>query len=153
MLCRSTCCFSSSSALPVFPCTASILGCGSASGPSTDPCLCFASRICLWITRSPLALISPDCIHDNWSLQWGPWKTEIMFSYVWGFPGGTSGKEPTCQCRRHKRCKFSPWVRKIPWSRVWQPTPVFLPGEFCGQRSLAGYSPWGRKESYTTEAT
>ena len=46
-----------------------------------------------------------------------------------GFPGGTSGKEPACQCRRHKRCGFYPWVRKIPWSREWQPTPVFLPGE------------------------
>ena len=39
----------------------------------------------------------------------------------------------------------------IPWRRAWQPTPVFLPGESHGQRSLAGYSPWGRKESDTTE--
>jgi len=46
-----------------------------------------------------------------------------------GFPGGASGKEPTCQRRRHKRCMFNPWVRKIPWRRAWQPTPVFLPGE------------------------
>ena len=38
------------------------------------------------------------------------------------------------------------WVRKIPWRRKWQPTPVFLPGEFQGQRSLEGYSPWGQKE-------
>ena len=43
-----------------------------------------------------------------------------------GFPGGTSGKEPACQCRRHKRPGFDPWVRKIPWRRAWQPTPVFL---------------------------
>ena len=57
-----------------------------------------------------------------------------------GFPGGTSGKEPTCQCRRHKRCGFDPWVRKIPWRRAQQPTPVFLPGESHGHRSLAGYS-------------
>ena len=42
---------------------------------------------------------------------------------------------------------------KIPWRRTWQPTPAFLPGEFHGQRSLAGYSPWGRKESDMTEAT
>jgi len=49
-----------------------------------------------------------------------------------GFPGGTSGKEPTCQCRRYKRCKFDPWVRKIPWRRPWQPTLVFLPGESHG---------------------
>ena len=46
-----------------------------------------------------------------------------------------------------------PWVRNIPWRRAWQPTPVFLSGECYGQRSLAGYSPWGRKESDTTEAT
>ena len=53
-------------------------------------------------------------------------------------PGGASGIEPACQCRRHKRHRFSPWVRKIPWRRAWQPTPVFLPGESHGQRSLVG---------------
>ena len=46
---------------------------------------------------------------------------------------------------------FDPWVRKIPWRRKWQPTPVFLPGKSHGRRSLVGYSPWGRKESDTTE--
>ena len=70
-----------------------------------------------------------------------------------GFLGGTCGKEPTFQCRRPKRQGFNPWVRKIPWSRKWQSTPVFLPGKFHGQRSLAGYSPWGHKESDTTEHT
>ena len=69
------------------------------------------------------------------------------------FPGGTSGKEPTCQCRRQKRCEFDPWVRKIPWRREWQPTPVLLPGESRRQRDLAGFSPQGHKESDTTEAT
>ena len=54
-----------------------------------------------------------------------------------GFRGGTGGKEPSCQCRRHKRCGFSPWVGKISWRRAWQPTPVFLPGESHGLRSLA----------------
>ena len=44
-----------------------------------------------------------------------------------------------------------PWVGKISWKRKWQPTPVFLPGEFHGQRSLAGYSPWGHKESGMTQ--
>ena len=68
-----------------------------------------------------------------------------------GFPGGTSGKEPACQCRSHKRRRLDPWVQKIPWRRKWQPTPGFLPGESHGQRSLAGYSPWGRKESDMTE--
>ena len=46
---------------------------------------------------------------------------------------------------------FDPWVRKIPWKREWQPTLIFLPGEFHGQRKLAGYSPWGRKELDMTE--
>ena len=49
--------------------------------------------------------------------------------------------------------EFDPWVRKIPWRRTWQPTPVFLPGKPHGQRSLAGHSPWGCKESDTTEVT
>ena len=44
-----------------------------------------------------------------------------------------------------------PQVRKIPWRRAWQPTPVFLPGEFRGQKSLVDYSPWGHKESDMTE--
>ena len=52
----------------------------------------------------------------------------------WGFPGGTSGKEPACQ-RRHKRHGFNLWVGTIPWNRKWQSTPVFLPGESQGQRS------------------
>jgi len=52
--------------------------------------------------------------------------------------------------RRHG---FDLWVRRIPWRRKWQPSPVFLPGKSHGQRSLAGYSPWGRKESGTTEVT
>ena len=46
-----------------------------------------------------------------------------------GFPGSASGKELICQFRRHKRHEFDPWVRKIPWRRVWQPIPVFLLGE------------------------
>ena len=51
-----------------------------------------------------------------------------------GFPGGASGKEPTCQCRRRKRGRFVPWVRKIPWRRKWQPSPVFFPRESHGRR-------------------
>ena len=47
--------------------------------------------------------------------------------------------------------RFEPWIRKIPWRRKWQPTPVFLPGKSHGQRILAGYSPWDHKESDTTE--
>ena len=53
----------------------------------------------------------------------------------------TSGKEPACQVRRHERCGFDPWVRKIPWRKAQQFSPGFLLGESHGQRSLAGYSP------------
>ena len=60
-----------------------------------------------------------------------------------GFPGSASGEEPACQCRRYKRCRFDPWVRKIPWRRAWRPTLAFLPGGSHGQRSLVVYGPWG----------
>ena len=50
-----------------------------------------------------------------------------------------------------ERCRLDPWVRKIPWRKALQPTPVLLPGKSHGQRSLAGCSPWGHKESDTTE--
>ena len=59
----------------------------------------------------------------------------------------------TCQHRRHKRREFNLWVGKLPWSRKWQPTPVFLPGKPHGQRSLAVYSPWGHKKLNKTEHT
>ena len=55
--------------------------------------------------------------------------------------GDISDKEPTCQCGRHKRLRFSPWVWKIPWRRTWQPTLVFLPGNSHWQRNLVSYSP------------
>ena len=63
----------------------------------------------------------------------------------------SSGKEFACQCQRHKRFEFDPWVVKIPWRRERQPTPVFLPGKSHGQRSLVGYSPQGCEDM--TEAT
>ena len=71
-----------------------------------------------------------------------------------GFPGGTRGKESTCQSRRQKRCAFDAWVRKgqedpLEWEMA--PTPVFLPEKFRGQRSLAGQNPQGHKESDMTE--
>ena len=66
---------------------------------------------------------------------------------VMGFPSGSSGKESTCQCRRHR---LALRVMKIPWKRKRQPTPVFLPGKSQGQRRLAGYSPWGCEELDTT---
>ena len=68
----------------------------------------------------------------------------VLYIYIYWL----NGKEYACKYRRHE---FNPWVGKIPWRRKWQPTPVFLPGEFHGQRSLEGYSPWGHKESDLTE--
>ena len=58
-----------------------------------------------------------------------------------GSPCGGSGKEPACQCRRHKVHEFNSWVRKIPLRKAWQPTPVFLRGESHGHKNLVGYSP------------
>ena len=69
---------------------------------------------------------------------------------LWGLLRWCSGKESALQCRRHG---FYPQVGKISWSGKWQPTPVFLPEESHGQRSLAGYSPRGHKESDMTEHT
>ena len=72
--------------------------------------------------------------------------TFTSLSVFKGFPGGSDGKESACKSRR---LGFNPWVEKIPWRRAWQPTPVFFRGESHGQRSLVGYSPWGRKELNT----
>ena len=72
-----------------------------------------------------------------------------LYWALWGFPGGSdSKKKSTCIAGRPG---FDSWVKKIPWNRKWQPTPVFLPAESCGQRSVAGYSPPGHKELDTTE--
>ena len=77
----------------------------------------------------------------------GPHSPKLILALYMrqGFPGGASAKEPTCQCMRCKRRGFHPRVGKILWRRAWQPTPVFLPRESHGQRSLEGYSPQGRK--------
>ena len=72
-----------------------------------------------------------------------PWRRDGLPTPVFlGFPGGSDGKESACN-EEH--------LGSIPWRRAWQPTPVFLPRESHGQRSLAGYSPWGCKESDMTE--
>ena len=59
---------------------------------------------------------------------------------IMGCQGGGSGQKPTCQCMK-LRPRFISWVRKIPWRRAWPSTPVSVPGESHGQRSLVGYSP------------
>ena len=92
-----------------------------------------------------------DLTHSTQTVElfWDFPFTSLM--EVLAFPGGASGKEPICQYKSCKRCRFDPWVGKIPWRRAWQPTPVLLPGESHGEWSLPGYSPWGLKESDTTE--
>ena len=82
------------------------------------------------------------------------WKKKKDVSWMvmlgLGFPSGlvVKKKKSVCQCRRHR---FDPWVRRSPWRRKWQPTPVFLPGESHGRGSLVSYSVWGHKESDMTE--
>ena len=71
------------------------------------------------------------------------------YMYVEGFPGAQMVKNPPAM--QETRPGFDPWVRKIPWRREWKPTPFFLSGELHGQRILAGYSPWGHRDSDTTE--
>ena len=68
---------------------------------------------------------------------------------LWFFPSWDKASLMTQMVKRLSavwKTRFDPWVGKIPWRRKWQPTPVFLPGKSHGQQSLAGYSPWGRKE-------
>ena len=92
-------------------------------------------------------------IHNmyNWLCQtpWNPWAIACQAPLSMGFPTQECWKASLMvqrvkklpECRRHRRYGFNSWVRKIPWRRAWQPTPVFLPGESRGQRSLVGYSP------------
>ena len=72
------------------------------------------------------------------------YKFTSSYIYTMGFPAGSYGKESTCQYRRHR---LNPWVRKIPWRRRWQPTPVFLPGKSHGHRNLVCYSAQGHKKA------
>ena len=129
-------------------------------------------KICkiFWIIHGIAGLASDSCrVTGGQPLQWSVPTPPAEPCYVGasrarldsaltpllslGCPGGAKGKEPACQCWKRKRRGFDPWVGKIPWRRAQQPTPVFLPGESHGQRSLKGYSLQGRRESYTTEAT
>ena len=80
-------------------------------------------------------------------------KTQLLNILGLGARGSASGKEPACQGSRHKRPRLDLWFGKISWRRKGQSTPVFLPGEYHGQRRLVGYSPWGGKELDKTEAT
>ena len=77
-------------------------------------------------------------------------NSQCLYEYLChqpGFPGGSDDKASACRVWP----KFDPWIREVPWGRKWQPTPGLLLGKSHGQRSLVGYSPWGRKESDMTE--
>jgi len=73
-------------------------------------------------------------------------ERRLMATLGWGLPRWHI--ESTCQCRR---CRFNPWLGKIPWRRKWLPTPVLLPGKSYGQKGLAGFCPWDCKESDMTK--
>ena len=82
----------------------------------------------------------------------------LFISFYWGitalqgFPDGSVVKNPSAKVGDMSH-GFDPWLGKIPWRRAWKPTPVFLPGESYGKRSLEGYSPQGRKEFDLSEET
>ena len=80
--------------------------------------------------------------YDLWKKSYDVYSAVLVGHAQW-----LSGKLSTSQCRRWG---FIPWFWKISWRRKWQPTPVFLPGEFPRQRGPAGYSPWSLKESDMT---
>ena len=74
-------------------------------------------------------------LYKVWVLLYVIYFVRIL-KLKWGFPGGSCGKQHSHQCRRHNKCAFHPWARKISWRRAEQPTLVFLLGESHGQRSL-----------------
>ena len=84
---------------------------------------------------------SPDPTSLNWFLD------PLIQRLPWWF----SGKESACTVRRHRRPGFNPWVRKIPWKRKWQPTPVFLPGESPWTEEPGGLQPIGSQRVRHTE--
>ena len=101
-----------------------------------------------------------DWLHSVWqslgpsmSLQMALFHTFFFNGWIIVRYGASQVAQVVKESYQCRRCGFVPWVGKTPWSRKWHPTAVFLPGKFCGQRSLSGYSPWGCKELDTTECT
>ena len=133
--------------------------------PLPNSCFCVHYSVCL------NALLSNICQNSTQAPGTSFFPTVVLLYYIartmiWyvilillkligtllsGLPQWLSGERICLQCRRHRKCGLNPCVRKIPWKRAWQPTPVFLLGESHGQRSLVGCSPWGLKELYMTE--
>ena len=98
-------------------------------------------HVSFWIMFSsrhmPRSEIAGSCSSSSFSFL------RNLHTVLHGLPRWLGGKQSACQCRR---CRFNPWVGKIPWRNKWQPTPVFLSGTSHGQRGLAGCSPCGHKE-------
>ena len=103
----------------------------------------------LWISLCSLCFLPWSCVTLH-GCMYNICVCVCICTY-WGLPRWLSGLRIHLWYGRHRRCGFDPWVRKIPWRRAWQPTPVFWPGEFHGQGSLVGYRLWACKESDTTE--
>jgi len=126
---------------------------------SLTPCLCSErASICVASRKSHLegflsrsqryTKASKLSLPDHQSCQFLGWGVDQVEILSWnilmkGLPRWLSGKESTCQCRRHR---FDPWIGKIFWRRKWKPTPVSLLGKSHGQRNLVGYSPWCHKD-------
>ena len=104
----------------------------------------------LWATPSWVEKLTDVAAVFSIALASGKEGLWLQVLFLLGLPRWLSGKGSTCQCRKHR---FNPWVRRIPWRREWLSTPLFLPGESHGQRTLVGYSPWSHKESDTAERT
>ena len=99
------------------------------------------------ISGYPMALLATP-----WNLPGSSVHGILQARILEWVAAGSAGKEPACQCRRCKTCldREDPWIGRICWRWEWQPTPTFLPGDFHGQRSLVGYSPWCHEELDTT---
>ena len=116
-------------------------------------CLCMYASIWVCICMHIIVLCPHICAYMSWIYVCTCMHLYVCIPYAYmcffvheclhvGFPGGSDGKQSACNVGRPG---LDHWVGKIHWRRAWQPTPVFLPGESHGQRSLVGYSPWGRR--------
>ena len=88
--------------------------------------------------------------HHFCNVSWSD-SVKNVYTHIYHVEGLLQWLRIHLQFRKHRRHRFNPWVSKIPWKREWLPTPVFLPGESHGQKSLVGYSQWGHKELDMTE--
>ena len=126
---------------------------------------CLLSGSISWL---PLPLLDPCFFIPRLGGTWLPCLSRVFHAQLEDWPflawelflsswprldflGGSVVKNQLANGRRRRRCGFSPCVWKIPWRRNWQPTPVFLPGESHGWKSLEGYNPRGHKEADTPE--